>query len=450
MRVIIKCITVIIILSCLASCSISGKQLLNSFVDDLLGNNNNTTASNSTLQGYKTNATNKSPYENKNKLKGVTTIDNVKYEVYEDGHAVLKSIENYIGDKFIIPDEVPYDYENYKVTEVGGFYKKKYLKTIVFGKNVKTIKEYAFAECTNLFYVTFNDNIERIGDYAFENTPFRAKLGPSVKYIGQRAFHNAGLPDLSEAISLEYIGSEAFYCEGSSPSHNVITLPNSVRHIGNKAFYGRWCANIPNNIESIEEEGLPLLPTKWVLPTSLRSLGYSALGYSSEYIRGTNKKYELIVPNGTAMREFDITMFPYCSSISLGNGIKKVKKSYRERTSASKLEEIIFPSTLEEIEDNCFANLKNLSSVTGLDNSCLKRIGTKAFYGTSLTRVTIPETVVEIGEQAFENSPNLREVVFKGSPKMIIKKGAFAFCPHLLTPSVPAGVTLEKGVFFKQ
>lgn len=64
------------------------------------------------------------------------------------------------------------------------------------------------------------------------------------------------------------------------------------------------------------------------------------------------------------------------------------------------LTSITIPSKITEIKEGTFYNCTLLKSVT-LPNS-LKKIGSCAFYGSALTGLTLPDSVEEIEEDAFE------------------------------------------------
>ena len=65
----------------------------------------------------------------------------------------------------------------------------------------------------------------------------------------------------------------------------------------------------------------------------------------------------------------------------------------------SSLESVDIPQTITTIPDRCFCNCYKLSTLTiGRD---VTTIGDYAFYGTNLTKVTIPSSVTSLGKQIF-------------------------------------------------
>ena len=64
-----------------------------------------------------------------------------------------------------------------------------------------------------------------------------------------------------------------------------------------------------------------------------------------------------------------------------------------------RLHAVVIPDTVTEIEDNAFVQCTNLKNVTLSKN--LKKIGKYAFFGCPVTKMTIPDSVEEIGGGAF-------------------------------------------------
>ena len=93
---------------------------------------------------------------------------------------------------------------------------------------------------------------------------------------------------------------------------------------------------------------------------------------------------------------------------------------------ASSLTSITIPDSVTSIGNGAFYNASNLSSVTFGEKSQLKSIGNSAFYGvTGLTNITIPDSVISIEGNAFYNASNLTNVTIPDSVKKI-EHDAFA------------------------
>lgn len=103
--------------------------------------------------------------------------------------------------------------------------------------------------------------------------------------------------------------------------------------------------------------------------------------------------------------------------------------------------EIIIPNTVVEIGNEAFASLYSLDKITFASPSSLKKIGNLAFadiwYGPET--IELPETVEEIGEQCFLAN-NYLEVVKLPSKLKTIPYGAFASCESLRSCYLPQTV----------
>lgn len=104
----------------------------------------------------------------------------------------------------------------------------------------KSIPVGTFADCISLHNVMLNDNIQRIGDYAFSNTSLD-KLPVSntsrLTTIGAYAFAQTKITDLSILgdLDIDYISDNAFY---KCTKLVRVVFNNSNVTIGSNAFKG--------------------------------------------------------------------------------------------------------------------------------------------------------------------------------------------------------------------
>lgn len=77
----------------------------------------------------------------------------------------------------------------------------------------------------------------------------------------------------------------------------------------------------------------------------------------------------------------------------------------------------------------------------GEDRAPVREIEQEGFAGTSLTKITIPETVTKIGNAAFAYNNSLTEVIFDGESGLEeISRGAFGYCYGLREIKIPRSV----------
>lgn len=147
-----------------------------------------------------------------------------------------------------------------------------------------------------------------------------------------------------------------------------ITLPDTITHIGERAFFGNEKLteiNIPESVIEIGDSAFHGCGFKTlVLPESVREIGYEAFGF------------------------------------------------------CYKLEQVIFRNGITEIPNNAFNCCVNLTSAEIPDS--VRIIGRDAFNSCrGLERIVIPDGVEEIGRNAFANCWNLKTVVIPGSVEEI-------------------------------
>ena len=196
------------------------------------------------------------------------------------------------------------------------------LKSVILGKNVKTIESHAFQDCTSLTKITNNGNIEYIGTRSFINDPITSFVfSDKLHYIGDSAFSNTKLKHVSipESVTewgISYSSSEAFrdcanltsaeiYCKSIPPAAffsctalEKVVIGGNVTSIGTSAF----------NYTAIKEI---------VLPDGLTYFGHRAFANTPlEYIS---------IPSSVKQWELNNILGSYfCDSFSNCNNLKKV------------------------------------------------------------------------------------------------------------------------------
>ena len=96
------------------------------------------------------------------------------------------------------------------------------------------------------------------------------------------------------------------------------------------------------------------------------------------------------------------------TSVQIKEGVQKIGD--RAFYNCRSLDSITLPSTVIDIGNDAFNGCSNLREV--ILNDGLKKIGEQAFYNcSSLESIKLPSTLVEIGSDAFESCSDLREVI---------------------------------------
>lgn len=215
-----------------------------------------------------------------------------------------------------------------------------------------------------------------------------------------RAFTNCSkLSSVTLPNSLKSIGSNAF---AGCVALTSITVPASVTFIGYSAFRG--CTSLANiNLECHLESYLPYMLsgcnslTEFTVKPGVKKI-FSCV------FRDSANLQKVIVPNDL---EF---IGDYAFS---GTRIRKMKipetvKFIGERSfgDCPWLEKITMPSNLKIISQYAFANTPKLYRVDFPQN--LRKIEYGAFSRSAIRNVTLPDSVIYIGDLAFANNNNLQ------------------------------------------
>ncbi|MGN1113794.1 MAG: leucine-rich repeat protein [Oscillospiraceae bacterium] len=367
------------------------------------------------------------------------------------------------------------------ITEIAASAFPSTLTEIILPSTLKAIPDNCFLGCTNLQYV----NPDKTGETVVNKFP----------------------------EGLETIGASAFIINSNNacPITGVVEFPSTLKSIGASAFYANdYYGYNKNAITSVKfAEGTKELTigdnafhdspslTSFEFPKSLDitdpnaetqptlSLGANIFGDCPE-LKKINIPGSLKSLSANTIRNSSLT------NITLGEGITEIAASAFPST----LTEIILPSTLKAIPDNCFsgctdlqyvnpdktgetvvnkfpegletigasafaANSYNACPITGVVEfpSTLKSIGASAFYANNyylynknaITSVKFAEGIKEltIGDNAFHDSPSLTSFEFpKELDSFSIGDNVFTDCSALEEINIPKYFgTINKGLF---
>ena len=285
------------------------------------------------------------------------------------------------------------------------------------------------SKMTGLYAIDMtNADIETIPASAFTNTAIRfVDLPTKLKTIGDNAFDNRYLiGPLVLPEGLDSIGKEAF-------QHNYITevtIPESVRGIGQAAFYDNQTlqsATMNNNMETIVRSLFnnckklavvhggknvknivyrafygcdSLRSIKDVVPVTidreafykcqkLENFNFSrikSIGYESFY-----QCYSLKEADLTTLTSIDRS-FAGCmglKKVTLGNDITTIKSDAFYNCHA--LEEVILGSSINSLESNCFYSDKNALKHVYITAPAPPAVGTAPFYSPTSVTLYVPE-----------------------------------------------------------
>ena len=210
----------------------------------------------------------------------------------------------------------------------------------------------------------------------------------------------------------EVICDDAFrWCE----SLQIVTIPNSVKSIGNRAF----C--LCRSLQSI------------TILNSVRNIGNNAF-------LGCNICF--FICNSTYFQYDDVCLFNKdktaivsrikdCVNYIIPNSVTSIGDD--AFSGCESLQSVTIPNSVTSIGYEAFSRCTSLQCVT-IPNS-VKSIGIGALSGCeSLQSVTIPNSVKSIGKEAFSGCVSLQSITIPNSVTSI-GDGAFRWCTHLDEPS---------------
>ena len=343
--------------------------------------------------------------------------------------------------------------DTYKELPVKNIYanafKNEAITDIILPNSITSIGSSAFYGCSSLTSITIPDSVTSIGNSAFEDCDSLTSvvIPDNVTSIGEEAFqYCSSLTSVVIGDSVENIGNSAF-CGCSSLTS--ITIPDSVTSIGNYAFYncdGLTSITIPDSVTSIGSyvfyscDGL----TSITIPDGVTSIGNSAFS-------GCSSLTEITLPfvGGGKKTASDTYQYPFgyifgTSSYTGGAAIKQYY--YGSSTSSTTYSTYYIPTSLKSVTISggnllygAFYNCSSLTSITIPDS--VTSIGNSAFYNCDgLTSITIPDSVTSIGSYAFAYCDGLTSITI---PDSVTSIGSYVFysCDGLTSITIPDGVT---------
>ena len=327
-------------------------------------------------------------------------IQGLTYILYMDHTATVANYDNSTPDGVIdIPDTVTKDNIDYTVTAIGdsafeSFPTPTNVSSVFIPATVRSIGDSAFSYCNALTTVTFAEGsqLKSIGLAAFYGTE---QLYPKFKEIK--------IPD-----SVDTIGSGAFfYCQNLER----ITLPSALQTLSSVTFYG--CAALsevtfPASLKTIESsvfDGCRNL-SEVKLPASLTAIQSSVFHRCSAktvFYDGSLEQWNHITADN------DVLGYS-CPSLVMDDYTAQFipveddpdhpfpgppPKTVTITKYTGKESTVILPSTISSWP------------VTKIGEDALKD-------NTTVTSVTIPDSVTEIGANAFAGCTNLTSVNYAG------------------------------------
>ena len=382
------------------------------------------------------------------------TLDNTA----KTAQIAVQSKTTAIGD-IVITDTVTYEGANYAVTSMAddAFAGCVQLTSIVLPQTLRNLGKNAFLRCTNLTSCIIPDStITEIPFEAFWGAgliEFRVPEG--VTYIEQRSFEQ--MPNLQRvylANSVQSVSPWAFYILDAlqDPIYNdslfvlmpmnyqgAYTIPTGIQVIYKSAFYG--CTKItsltiPEGVKRIEHYGLMFSLNAVIktlhLPASLEYVTPGAIfGGSLRKISVAEGNTHYTTWNNMLMTINMDTVI--CCPAAINAAYTLPESVVHVAASAFSVSAVDLTMTnVRSIGEYAF----EANSLGKYDSNrhyvipeTVEEIGDEAFLRSyAMEQVTIPSSLKQMGEQVFADSPKLKKAVIKST---MIGKGQFRICNNL-------------------
>jgi len=349
------------------------------------------------------------------------------------------------------------------------------LTSLSLPDSVKSVGRYAFYGCKSLSDLALPEGVEHIGSYAFLGTNdldlyMKAETMPAYLdenwdygirgyYTGVSAVETAG--DFRYAVLgsgnlaiLEYLGTE------KTVDLTTVNLGAPITTIGGGAFKDSTAEKVilPETLTTIQAEAFQYAALREIaIPASVTFIGREAFAYSElqsltfekgaavsvieQYaFRGTEKLTSVKLPASLTALGTGVFMESGLTSLTFAEGFA-LTEIPKNAFMGTKLVSVVLPDSVVNVGHNAFRDILTLKSVTFGNNAGLK-LQSNVFYNTGLESLHIPANVTYIGEYCFVGLENLTAITVDGNnPNFKAVDGLLLSKDGRKLVTVPAGRT---------
>ncbi|MCI9490749.1 MAG: leucine-rich repeat protein [Dorea sp.] len=374
-------------------------------------------------------------------------VPTFEYTVDNDGNA---TITKYNGNTYALT--IPEELDGYPVVGIGkaAFKRKTSLGAVVIPDGVTKIAAEAFSNCGNLNSVSLPNGLVELEGAAFEACQEldlivipKSLVKCKYAFLGSGGIigpfgYCSSLRNVIFEEGIKAIPEEIFYgCTGL----REVKIPDTVTKIGKEAFMD--CVNIErvDTGASVTEIGIRAF-------ANCKSISELKLSKQLVYMDGeafvnciSLKEIEIpktlakcghaFLSNGGA-----IGPFGYCSNLTnviFEEGITMVPEEIF--LGCTGLREVRIPNTVMEIGANAFRECTNLEKAV-LPNGLVAIYGSAFSNCSNLLEINIPDSVTSMGTYTFESCTAMKKVHLPNK-RVTIAEGMFSGCTSLVEINWP-------------
>ncbi len=279
------------------------------------------------------------------------------------------------------------------VTKIGSYAFANTLLINIDLSNVISIESYAFSNCLQLKNVTTTAALNSVGDYVFEGCASIDTITfHAVEVMGEGVFANSGVKTVIFGDETTTMGTYTF----ASPRTRIVMVEGEAINANVYNFAG-----LKNLKKVVIGSGITTIPDyAFYNCTALEEVDLGGVVEIEDFAFAGCKKLATI--NLGKVKTIGEMAFYNCKSLG----------------------EVAL-SSARTIGAGAFAMYGDVGGVTSLSIPVAVAIGYSAFEGTSITTVTLPSTLGELGYGVFAYAMNLAEIkVAEDSTKFFVRDGA--------------------------
>ena len=340
----------------------------------------------------------------------------------------------------VIPDSVTTVCGTYSVTSISdyAFYPSPRLTSVIIGNSVTSIGVYAFQGSPMLTSVTLGTSVTSIGNFAFATqwSPIRSiicnsSIPPPINWM---VFNGSGYAD--DCTLTVPDASIAAYRAADTWNRFLVLCVNQTENTTTVTTCGSYTWSV--NGQTYLKSGTYKHYTGCLTEILVLSIPITSGGIN----------YELTSPTtlsvGRNASATGVVVIPASITNSCGTyavtGISEFAFEYTSITS------VTLPNSITSIGNRAFRDCSSLTSIN-LPNSITSIVGGAFKNCSSLTSVTLPNSVTTLEGWTFHGCSNLTSVTLPNSLTRI-DDGAFLYCSSLTSLVIPNSVTsIGKNVF---